>query len=144
MVSPVISQSTSGTQLPSSNSSNSSLTANDFMQLMVTQLENQDPTSPTSSSDLLQQTSEIAQLESNTQLNTTLQSSNLQSEVGSASALIGKTVSGVDSANNTITGVVNSVSVAGGTVSLQLDSGTSMALSGLASITSAATATTGS
>jgi flagellar basal-body rod modification protein FlgD len=137
MVSTVTSQSTSGDQLPSSsNSSGSSLTANDFLKLMVTQLENQDPTNPTSSSDLLQQTSEIAQLQSNTQLNTTLQSSNLQSEVGSASALIGKTVTGIDSSNNSSSGVVNSVSVAGGSVSLTLDSGTTMPLSGLSSITS--------
>ncbi len=102
---------------------------------MVTQLQNQDPTQPTSNQDLLSQMSQIGQLESSTQLQTTMQSVTLQSQVGSASSLIGKKVTGIDSANNSISGTVNSVSVAGGSVSLKLDSGSSVALSGLATIT---------
>jgi flagellar basal-body rod modification protein FlgD len=160
MISSVISQSASGDQFPTtgSSSSNSSsgtaasaanpynLQPADFIQLMVTQLQNQDPTQPTSNQDLLAQMSQIGQLESSDQLQTTMQSVTLQTQVGSASALIGKSVSGIDSSNNTISGVVNSVSVAGGNVSLNLDSGASMALTGLSSITSTAstTATTGS
>jgi flagellar basal-body rod modification protein FlgD len=153
MVNTVISQGLDGTQFPTSSSSGSnsssgssnassgtySLTPQDFMQLMVTQLQNQDPTQPASSSDLLSQMSEIGQLESSTQLQTTMSSVTLQTQVGSASSLIGKTVTGVDTANNSVSGVVNSVSVAGGAVSLNLDSGTSLALSGLSTINSTAT-----
>jgi flagellar basal-body rod modification protein FlgD len=153
MISPIVSQSASGDQFPttgsSSSSSNSSsgtsaasaanpynLQPQDFIQLMVTQLENQDPTQPTSNQDLLAQMSQIGQLESSDQLQTTMSSVSLQSQVGSASSLIGKTVTGVDSSNNSVSGVVNSVSVAGGSVSLQLDSGSSVSLSGLSTITS--------
>jgi len=154
MVNTVINQGATGTQFPTPSSSNSSsgtgatatnpynLTPENFIQLMVTQLQNQDPTQPTSNQDLLAQMSEIGQLESSTELQSTMSSVTLQTQVGSASSLIGKTVTGVDSSNNSVSGVVNSVSVAGGNVSLQLDSGTSLALSGLATITSTATTPT--
>ena len=155
MVNTLINQGTTGTQFPTSNASSGSsstnsssgsynLTPENFMQLMVTQLENQDPTSPTSSQDLLTQMSQIGQLESSTSLQSTMSSVTLQSQVSSGSSLIGKNVTGIDTDNNSVTGVVNSVSVAGGNVSLQLDSGTSLALSGLSSINSTATATSGS
>ncbi len=155
MISSTYSNYASGDQFPTSGSSSNSssgsassasnpynLQPSDFIQLMVTQLENQDPTQPTSNQDLLTQMSQIGQLESSDSLQTTMQSVSLQSQVGSASSLIGKTVSGVDASNNTSTGVVNSVSVAGGTVSLNLDSGDTMPLTGLSSITSTPTTTT--
>ncbi len=142
-----------GTNSSSSSSSNSSsnssstnpynLSPEDFINLMVTQLKNQDPTQPASSSDLLSQMSEIGQLESSTQLQTTMTSVTLQTQVGSASALIGKSVTGIDASNNTVTGNVNSVSVAGGTVSLNLDSGDTMSLSQLSSVNSATATTSG-
>jgi flagellar basal-body rod modification protein FlgD len=154
MISQVISQTANGDQFPtsgsSSNTSSSSATTaanpynlqpSDFIKLMVTQLENQDPTQPTSNQDLLAQMSQIGQLQSSTQLQTTMQSVTLQTQIGSASALIGKNVSGIDSSNNTSSGVVNSVSVASGTVTLNLDNGDSMPLSGLASITGATAST---
>ena len=115
-----------------------SLKPSDFIKLMVTQLQHQDPTQPTSNQDLLAQMSQIGQLESSTQLQTTMASVTMQTQVGSASALIGKNVTGIDSANNSVTGVVNSVSVAGGNVSLNLADGSSLALSGLSSIKAAA------
>jgi flagellar basal-body rod modification protein FlgD len=149
MISSVTSQSASGDPFPTTGTSNSSsgsaasaanpynLQPSDFIKLMVTQLQNQDPTQPTSNQDLLAQMSQIGQLESSNQLQTTMQSVTLQTQVGSASALIGKSVSGIDSANNAITGVVNSVSVAGGSVSLNLADGSSLALTGLSSIQAA-------
>jgi flagellar basal-body rod modification protein FlgD len=157
MVSALANNTASGDQFPlsSSSSSNSSsgssaasaanpynMSPEDFIQLMVTQLQNQDPTQPTSNQDLLSQMSQIGQLESSTSLQTTMQSVTLQTQVGSASALIGKTVTGVDSSNNSSSGVVNSVSVAGGTVSLNLDSGDTLPLTGLSSITSGTVAST--
>jgi flagellar basal-body rod modification protein FlgD len=144
MTSSILNQSATGTQMPTTGSSSANtssgsanpynLQPSDFIKLMVTQLQNQDPTQPTSNQDLLAQMSQIGQLESSTQLQTTMQSVTLQTQIGSASALIGKTVNGIDSSNNPVTGVVNSVSVAGGNVSLKLDSGSSLALTGLSSI----------
>ncbi|MDB5333759.1 MAG: flagellar hook capping protein [Phycisphaerales bacterium] len=106
----------------------------DFINLMVTQLQHQDPTQPASNSELLSQMSNIGQLESSTQLQTSLTSMTLQSSIGAASALIGKSVQGLDVNNNPIGGLVNSVQVQNNGVSLQLDNGQSLDLSRVTNI----------
>jgi len=110
------------------------LQAQDFIKMMITQLQNQDPTQPMKNEELLAQMSQIGQLETSTQLQTSLKSVTLQTQIGSASALIGKSVQGLDSNGNPIDGLVNSVKVDGDSVDLQLDSGMSMALSNVTSI----------
>jgi flagellar basal-body rod modification protein FlgD len=131
--------------LPSTSSAASSaanpynLQPSDFIQMMVTQLQDQDPLNPTSSADLMSQMSDIGQLESSTQMQTTMQSLSLQTQIGSAAALIGKSVTGIDGANNSVTGNVTAVQVAGGNVALTLDSGDSLTLTNVASINGAAT-----
>ena len=57
--------------IKATNAAAASLSPTDFLNMMVTQLQNQDPLNPTSSSDLLAQMSQIGQL----QASTTLQSS---------------------------------------------------------------------
>src|SRR3954468_11276352 len=84
----------------------------DFIKMMITQLQNQDPMEPAKNEQLLAQMSQIGQLESSTQLQTSLKSVTLQTQIGSASALIGKSVQGLDDNNAPIDGVVNSVKVA--------------------------------
>ncbi len=122
-----------------------SLTPQNFIQLMVTQLENQDPMSPASDSELLSQMSDIGSLQSSTDLQSTMKSVTLQTQVGSASALIGKTVTGINTANKSATGVVDSVSVSGTDVDLNLDTGDTVSVSNLSSIggTSTTATTTG-
>ena len=114
---------TSTSAASSSSSSRSTLNANDFMKLMITQLKNQDPTAPEKSSDLLAQVSQIGQLQSTTQLQSVLTGLVTQSQIGSAGNLIGKSVQGVDDQNNNIQGVVDSVRVSQNQVYLQLHSG---------------------
>jgi flagellar basal-body rod modification protein FlgD len=128
------SSSTSGssTTVPS----NLQLNPSDFINMLVTQLENQDPLNPTSSQDLLSQVSDIGQLESTDQLQSTMTTLSQQSSIGAAASLIGKTVNGQDSSGNALSGSVTSVQVAGGTVSLQLSGGSTLALSNVTSITS--------
>ncbi len=145
MITTTVQQGVQGTQLPSNSSSGSSaysMQPSDFIKLMVTQLENQDPTNPTSDSDLMSQMSDIGQLESSTQMQSSIASSTLQSQVGSASALIGKTVTGIDAANKTVTGTVDSVSVAGTGVTLNLHSGDTVAITNVSSIAAGTTPTT--
>src|SRR3954462_13233180 len=72
----------------------------DFIKMMVTQLQNQDPTQPVKNEELLAQMSQIGQLQSSTTLTTTLQGLTLQSQIGSAANLIGKTVSGLNSGDD--------------------------------------------
>jgi flagellar basal-body rod modification protein FlgD len=114
----------------------------DFIKMMITQLQNQDPLQPTSNQDLLAQMSQIGQLQTSTQLQTVLTGLSLQTQIGSASSLIGKTVQGMDVNNNTIQGLVTSVKVQSDGVSLELDSGQSLSLSRVTSISPGPSGTT--
>jgi len=113
-----------------------SLTPQDFIQMMITQLENQDPLNPTDSQDILSQVSEIGQLQSSDSLDTSLTGMTLQNQVGSASSLIGKTVQGIDPNNNQTEGVVTGVSInqSANTVNLTLDNGDTLPLTGVSAI----------
>jgi flagellar basal-body rod modification protein FlgD len=136
----------------SANSFNS-LTPSDFVNMMVTQLENQDPLDPTNSQDILQQMSSIGQLQSSDQLQTTLTGLTFQNQIGAATSLIGKTVQGIDANNNNVTGTVSSVTinqvpaaqsptgVATQTVSLNLNSGGVLPLANVTAIAPVTAAT---
>jgi hypothetical protein len=63
----------------------------------------------------------------------------LQNQIGSASALIGKTVQGLDGQDDPVTGLVNSVKVGADGVSLELDNGKSLMLSRVTQIAPTAT-----
>jgi flagellar basal-body rod modification protein FlgD len=79
----------------SSTSSAASSLQSTFLQLLVTQLQNQDPTSPMDSSQLTSQLAQINTVSGISQLNTTLQSVQTQltaTQQLQASALIGKDV----------------------------------------------------
>ena len=134
--------SNSNTSTDTATNANLNLTPTDFLKMMVTQLQNQDPLNPTSSSDLLAQMSQIGQLQSTTSLQSSLTSFGLQTSISSASSMIGKTVQGLDSNSNTVSGTVTSVQVASGNVSLSLDSGTTLPLSSVTSISPGPTGTT--
>jgi flagellar basal-body rod modification protein FlgD len=111
-----------------------SLTANDFIKFMVTQLQNQDPTAPTDSNAMLSQLTSIGQLQSATDMDTALKGMVQQSSIGSAAAMIGKPVQGRDSTNATLSGTVTSVQVTTNGVNLQLDNGSTLSLANLTSI----------
>ena len=85
------------------------LTSADFVKMMITQLQNQDPLQPESNDQLMSQMNQIGQLQSNSMMQDTLKGLGLQTQIGSASSLIGKMVEGMDQNNNTIRGLVNSV-----------------------------------
>src|SRR5829696_5459919 len=123
---------------------NFELKTEDFIKMMITQLQNQDPMEPAKNQELLAQMSQIGQLQSQTQLQDSLKGMVLQNQIGSASTLIGKTVQGLDANDDPITGLVNSVRVADGGVTLELDNGQQLAIGKLSSISpgAAAAATT--
>jgi flagellar basal-body rod modification protein FlgD len=120
---------------------NYDLKASDFMNMMITQLQNQDPTNPTDSSQLLTQISQIGSLQSSTDLQSTLKTLMLQDSLGSAGNLIGKSVSGTNDAGDSVSGSVSSVNVQNNSVYLTLDSGDSLSLSNVSAVTTGNTAT---
>jgi flagellar basal-body rod modification protein FlgD len=106
----------------------SELKAEDFIKMMITQLQNQDPMEPAKNSELLAQMSQIGSLQSSTQLQDSLKGIVLQNQIGGAGNLLGKTVQGMDAKNETIKGVVNSIRVEKDKVMLELDSGKTLAM----------------
>jgi flagellar basal-body rod modification protein FlgD len=121
----------SGTQ---SAKKNFELKTEDFIKMMVTQLQNQDPMEPAKNQELLAQMSQIGQLQSSTSLQETLKGMVQQNQIGAAAGLIGKSVNGLDANDDPITGVVTSVKVEGDKVNLELDNGQALSLSRLTSI----------
>jgi len=89
-----------------SDSSNAiGLSTNDFMQLFLAQLQNQDPTQPMDDSQMLSQLSQMTEVQTLQGVQSALQGSQL----ASSSALIGKNVTGVDVDGAAVNGVVTSV-----------------------------------
>lgn len=123
-----------GTQLKSKQSE---LRAEDFIKMMITQLQNQDPMEPAKNSELLAQMSQIGQLQSATQLQESLKTMVMQNQLGSAGNLIGKMVQGLDSKNESIKGVVNSIRVEKDKVYLELENGKALDLSRVTNVSPA-------
>jgi flagellar basal-body rod modification protein FlgD len=122
-------------------SKSKALNPEDFIKMMVTQLQNQDPLEPAKNSELLGQMSQIGQLQSATALQDSLKSMVMQNSLGSAGNLIGKMVQGMDANNETINGLVSSVRVEDSKVFLELDNGQSLELGRVTAISSPTAAT---
>jgi flagellar basal-body rod modification protein FlgD len=115
-------------------SKNKELKSEDFIKMMITQLQNQDPLEPAKNDQMLAQMSQISQLQSSTNLNDSLKSMVMQNQIGSASSLIGKNVTGMAGDNETISGLVTSVKVESDAVKLELDNGQALELGRVTSI----------
>lgn len=126
-----ISGATGGRQVASSKFA---LKTEDFIKMMITQLQNQDPLEPAKNEQLLAQMSQIGQLQASQDLQSSLKSLVLQNNLGAASNLIGKVVEGQDDAGEKVSGLVTSVRVEGDNVMLELDNGKAMRLSRLTTI----------
>jgi len=94
----------------SSTAGSSSMGQSAFLQLLMAQMQNQDPMNPTDSNTMLQQEAEFSQLNQLQTLNSTVSSGN---QMMQASSLIGKDVSLTDpnNAKNTISGTVSAATI---------------------------------
>ena len=102
---------------------NDSLTnKNQFLLLLVNELQNQDPTAPTDEKQTLSQLAQFSSLEQMQNLNTTLTASSGFGQVAQSATLIGKTVSTATDTDAGVSGVVASVSLSGGKTYLQIGS----------------------
>ena len=117
----------SGTTSTSNSSSTSSslggLSATDFINLMVSELQNQDPLNPDSADSLLNQTAALSQMEGINQLNTSITQLLSGQQLAQTANLIGKEVTYQDTnSNSTQSGTVSGVSLVNGQTELTVGS----------------------
>ena len=118
----------------SSSSAASQVSQNQFLQLMVKQLQSQDPLSPTDNGQMLAQLAQFSTLSGMEQLNTSFSDMLTLQEVTQGSSLIGKNVSYTKSDGSTSSGAVKSVGITNGAIALQINSDT-VSLGQIASVT---------
>jgi flagellar basal-body rod modification protein FlgD len=87
------------------------LDLDEFLNLILTGLQNQDPLEPTDNAALMEQVSQLRSLSANDKLTNTLTSFSITQELTTASSLIGKKVDGLDDSGDAINGVVERVSI---------------------------------
>ena len=88
-----------------------SLNTEAFLKIMVAELQSQDPLEPMDSSEIVNQIASIRAIQSNDKLSDTLDSVRLGQNVSTASSLIGKIITGLNSDSKSVTGTVDRVEV---------------------------------
>jgi flagellar basal-body rod modification protein FlgD len=81
----------------------------DFLKLLMAQLQNQDPMKPMDDTQMIAQMAQFSALEATQQLNATIQNSNNVQTVAQAGALIGKYIQAAQADGSTTSGAVTGV-----------------------------------
>ncbi|MGY3031117.1 flagellar basal-body rod modification protein FlgD [Bradyrhizobium sp. USDA 4354] len=103
-------KSSSSTGTTSATSSNS-VDYNTFLQLLVAEMKNQDPTNPMDTSQYMSQFAQLSTVEQAMQTNSKLDALLSSQSLSQANGLIGKTVSFTDATGASFSGKVVSVSI---------------------------------
>ena len=114
-VSPISSQQTS-----SGTSSSSAISTNDFLHLLLSEMQNQDPTNPMDSTQYVAQLATFSEVGQATETNSKLDQLLQSSALSQAGSVIGRTVT---SADGTISGTVSQVKVLSDSVTAVLSDG---------------------
>ncbi len=96
---------------------------NSFLQLLVAQLKNQDPTNPTEGTEFLSQLASFSMVEQGVQTNSKLDSLIRGSLLGQADAVIGRVATSADGGT---TGLITRVALDGQSLVAELDNGRSV------------------
>ena len=128
---------TSGTSAPAA--ANQAYNSKLFLKLLVTQLANQDPSSPMDSSQMVQQTASLASMEQLTSLNSTTASTNQTQMQATATAMLGKNVTWTDSSGAALSGTVSSISFSSTTAPQLTIGSNTVALSAITGVTASST-----
>lgn len=138
-----VSSSTSGSAAASSASGNAStVDYNSFLQLLVQELKNQDPTSPSDPTQYLSQIATFSNVEQGVNMNNKLGTLLTTSALAQAEGAIGRTVT---SSDGSVSGTVTSVALgSSGTPTATLANGSTLALDSSVKISSTTTGSTAS
>jgi flagellar hook assembly protein FlgD len=93
----------------------------DFLDLMIAELQNQDPLNPLENDQLIAQVGQIRQIGATDKLTETLDSVLLGQNITSATNLIGANIEALSDDNQRVTGIVERVSIANGQPKLHLE-----------------------
>ncbi len=118
----------------------SGITGQDFMKILIKQLQLQDPFEPMTNQEMISQMATIRELEMNTRLTERLEQLTDQQRVASASGLIGKQIKGIvtDSNGNEyeLKGLVTGIEFTSrGEILLRLDNGLRLPITSLTEVT---------
>ena len=103
----------------STTSPSSSLTLQDFMQVLMTQLTYQDPLKPMDNQEFMAQIAQFTTLQQTQELNTNMQALVLNQAAQQSVGLIGRTV-GVTTSSGSVSGTVASIDLSGATPMLSV------------------------
>jgi len=96
------------------------LNTSQFLDLMIAELQNQDPLNPMDNAQMIEQIGQIRQIDASSRLTKTLDAVLMGQNLSSASAMIGKTISGLDDDADKVTGKVERVTVTDGVPKLHV------------------------
>jgi len=97
------------------------LNIDDFLKLMITELQNQDPLNPLDNAQMLQQISQIREVGATDRLTDTLDTVLLRQNIATATSLIGQSVEGRDDGGSQARGQVDSVAIVDGKPQLHVN-----------------------
>ncbi len=83
----------------------------EFLDLLIAQLQNQDPLEPMENSEMMAQIAQMREISATDQLTETLDAMNVGQQLSTASAMIGNRVLALDDDGTNVNGVVDRVSV---------------------------------
>ena len=119
---------TSSTTSTNSTSSSNGVDYNTFLQLLIAEMKNQDPTNPMDTSQYMSQFAQLSTVEQATLTNSKLDSLLSSQSLTQADSLIGRNVSFTDSTGATFSGKVASVSINSDGSVATLEDGTKIAV----------------
>ena len=105
--------------------SKSALDYDAFLQLLIAEMKNQDPTDPMKSTDYMAQLASFSSVEQGIQTNAKLDSLLTASALSQADAVLGRTVT---SADGSVSGIVESLKITAGGLVATLKDGTTITL----------------
>lgn len=117
---PNVNNSSAGQDAFGSNNSLNELDMGDFLNLMIAELQNQDPLNPLENADLIAQISQIREVGATEQLTETLSSVLLGQNISSATSLIGADVVALNDDGERVSGNVRVVTITNGQPRLDL------------------------
>ncbi len=100
-------------RIPNTQDAFGNLGMGDFIQLMITELQNQDPTNPMDNAQMLAQIGQIREIASNDKLTNTLEALMLGQGINMASGMLGRKVAALSDEAQRIEGIVNRVMIDG-------------------------------